>query len=181
MGPYKSVELMVDCYAAIVPQGTPIILAKGTSVEITQSRGGQVTAVAGGHMVRISAEDAKAALGAAYVEPETIDLPEGAGLKDWAWALMRTCYDPEISVNIVDLGLIYDCEETEVEPGVFRLHVMMTLTAPGCGMGPLMIEDIKQKLMGLDQVKDVQVELVFDPPWDQSRMSEAARLELGLL
>ena len=181
MKPNKTVTLLADCHAAIVPAGTPILLTEGMEVSITQSLGGQVTVLVGGNLARIGEADAQAVLGDAYEPPEAIDLPKEAPIIDWAWALMRTCYDPEISVNIVDLGLIYGCEVTAINPGQSRIHVVMTLTAPGCGMGPVIIEDVKRKLMGIDGVSDVVVELVFDPPWHQGLLSEVARLELGLM
>ena len=181
MKPHKTVALLGDCHAAMVPVGTPILLTEGMEVAITQSLGGQVTVLVGGNLARIAGEDAKRVLGEAYQAPEEVSLPEGASITDWAWAMMATCYDPEISVNIVELGLIYGCEATEFESGRFRVHVCMTLTAPGCGMGPVIVEDVKQKIMQIDQVYDVVVELVFDPPWHQGLMGEVARLELGLI
>ena len=94
---------------------------------------------------------------------------------------MRSCYDPEIPVNIVDLGLIYDCHISPLNPGNHRVEVKMTLTAPGCGMGPMLAQDVQSKLLGLEGVDDVAVELVWDPPWNQGMMTEAAKLQLGLM
>jgi probable FeS assembly SUF system protein SufT len=97
------------------------------------------------------------------------------------WNQLKTCYDPEIPVNIVDLGLIYDCHLNELAPSSYRVDVKMTLTAPGCGMGPMLAQDVQNKLLGLEGVDDVAVELVWDPPWNQVMMTEAAKLQLGLL
>ena len=94
---------------------------------------------------------------------------------------LRNCYDPEIPVNIVDLGLIYDCHLEPMGSASYRVDVKMTLTAPGCGMGPMLAQDVQNKLLGLEAVDDVAVELVWDPPWNQAMMSEAAKLQLGLL
>ena len=97
------------------------------------------------------------------------------------WNQLRTCYDPEIPVNIVDLGLIYDCHIAPLNAGSYKVDVKMTLTAPGCGMGPMLAQDVQNKLLGLEAVDDVAVELVWDPPWNQGMMTEAAKLQLGLV
>jgi probable FeS assembly SUF system protein SufT len=103
-------------------------------------------------------------------------------LEKEVWNQLRSCYDPEIPVNIVDLGLIYDCHLTPMDaPGTHKVDVKMTLTAPGCGMGPVLAQDVQSKLLGLEGVNDVAVELVWDPPWNQGMMTEAAKLQLGLL
>ena len=97
------------------------------------------------------------------------------------WDAMKTCYDPEIPVNIVDLGLIYSCEFNIMDNNSTLVEIKMTLTAPGCGMGPVIADEVKQKVNGVPGVGDVKLELVWDPPWDQSMISEAARLQMGLL
>ena len=102
-------------------------------------------------------------------------------LEKEVWNQLRSCYDPEIPVNIVDLGLIYDCHLSSLNPGAFKADVKMTLTAPGCGMGPMLAQDVQNKLLSLEGVDDVSVELVWDPPWNQGMMTEAAKLQLGLL
>ena len=103
--------------------------------------------------------------------------------KDMVWALLKTCYDPEIPVSIVELGLIYAVNMLHMndDDSEIRAHVVMTLTAPGCGMGPVLVEEIKQKLQAIDGIEDVVVELVFDPPWTQDMMADAAKLALGIL
>lgn len=187
--PNNIVTLVQDCDALLIPSGQPVYVPKGSQVIITQALGGSYTAMVNGNLVRI-AEDQVACLGeyaghgtggadAALVEEQ---LPEGTPVEQ-AWALMKTCYDPEIPVNIVDLGLVYDCDLCPIDDESTRLRaaVTMTLTAPGCGMGPVIMAEVKRKIERIPEVEDVQVELVFDPPWAQSMMSEAARLQLNLL
>jgi probable FeS assembly SUF system protein SufT len=175
----ETVTLEKDCEGHLVPVGTPVQLKAGQEVQVTQSLGGNVTVNVNGNLVQIPAPEAHA-LGDAYRwEPpeEASDAP----LKEQVWEMLRTCYDPEIPVNIVDLGLVYDCRIATLLDGRTRVDVQMTLTAPGCGMGPLMAEDVKKKLLTLDGVDEAGVELVFDPPWGRDMMTEAAQLELGLL
>jgi probable FeS assembly SUF system protein SufT len=151
------------------------MLSQGTRVRITQALGGSYTvATERGYLFRIEAQDADA-LGKA--PGETVSVPEDASLEERIWARLRTCYDPEIPINVVDLGLIYSCEI--VEEGR-RVEIKMTLTAPGCGMGPVLAQDVRQRIEALPEVEEADVEVVFDPPWNQNMMSEAARLELGL-
>lgn len=176
----EPVPLVKDCYATVIPSGLPILLLAGSMVEIIQDLGGTYTVQYEGQWVRIAAQDADS-LGPEYVKPgvETT-WDEGTSLEQKVWSILQTCYDPEIPVNIVDLGLIYNCDLHEIDSG-YRVHIMMTLTAPGCGMGPVLMEEIKQKIHSLPEVFDVQLEWVFDPPWTQDRMSDEAKLKLGLL
>lgn len=176
----EPVALVRDCYATVIPSGLPILLIAGSKVEIVQDLGGTYTVQYEGQWVRIAAQDA-AALGEEYIKPgvETT-WHAGTTLEQKVWSLLQTCYDPEIPVDIVELGLIYGCNLHAIDTGT-RVHIMMTLTAPGCGMGPVLMEDVKQKLYSLPEVVDVQLEWVFDPPWTQDRMSDAAKLKLGLL
>ncbi len=164
-----------ECRAVGIPEGTPAILSSGTRVRITQSLGGSYTVVTDrGYLFRIEAGDADA-LGK---EPgEALAVPAEASLEERIWAGLRTCYDPEIPINIVDLGLIYSCE---IQEEGRRVEIKMTLTAPGCGMGPILAQDVQQRIESLPEVERTDVEVVFDPPWDKNMMSEAARLELGL-
>jgi probable FeS assembly SUF system protein SufT len=115
--------------------------------------------------------------------PQPLELPEGAGDADvevLAWQQLRTCFDPEIPINVVELGLVYACEIQRADDGSRRIEVKMTLTAPGCGMGEVLVEDVRSKLELIPTVSDADVELVFDPPWNQGMMSEVARLETGM-
>lgn len=173
----KIVIIRRDVHALLVPSGAAVLLHEGTEVVITQSLGNSYTVKVYDNLARIDAKDADA-IGQKVHDP-LADLPEDASLKDKMWALLYTVYDPEIPVNIVDLGLIYRCELVEKQ-GCMHIEVDMTLTAPGCGMGPVIAGDVKEKLLALPTVEQVDVEIVFDPPWDQSRMSDVAKLELGV-
>jgi len=171
-----------DVEAAIVPVGTKVTLQKGEQAYVTQSLGGNYTVVVNGNMFRIEGADSDA-LG---IEREAKKTGTGApvtaeALEKQVWEQLKTCYDPEIPVNIVDLGLIYDCHLSPISPGSYRVDVKMTLTAPGCGMGPTLAQDVQNRLLSLEGIDDVAVELVWDPPWNQGMMTEAAKLQLGLL
>lgn len=171
-----------DVEAAIVPVGTKVTLQKGEQAYVTQSLGGNYTVVVNGNMFRIEGTDSDA-LG---IERETKKTGTGdpvtaEALEKQVWEQLKTCYDPEIPVNIVDLGLIYDCHLSPINPGSYRVDVKMTLTAPGCGMGPTLAQDVQNRLLSLEGIDDVAVELVWDPPWNQGMMTEAAKLQLGLL
>jgi probable FeS assembly SUF system protein SufT len=176
------VTIARDVEAAIIPAGSRVTLLKGEKAFITQSLGGSYTVVVNGNMFRIEGTDADA-LG---LQPEVKPVSAGAPvsqeqLEKEVWNQLRSCYDPEIPVNIVDLGLIYDCHLSPLTPSSFRVEVKMTLTAPGCGMGPMLAQDVQNRVLGLEGVDDVAVELVWDPPWNQAMMTEAAKLQLGLL
>jgi probable FeS assembly SUF system protein SufT len=181
----NSVSLVRDVDASVIPVGTRVTLQKGEQAYITQSLGGSYTVVVNGNMFRIEGKDADA-LGFENVVKSVTDTSAPATLEHVekeVWNQLRSCYDPEIPVNIVDLGLIYDCQ---VEPLVsgsnsFRANVKMTLTAPGCGMGPVLQQDVQNKLLSIESVDDVTVELVWEPQWNQGMMTEAARLQLGLM
>ena len=183
MNANEAKTLTRDVEAAVVPVGTKVTLQKGEQAYITQSLGGTYTVVVNGNMFRIESKDADAlgfaapakAAGAAAgpVTPEA--------LEKQVWEALKTCYDPEIPVNIVDLGLIYDCHLTPVGENNFKADVKMTLTAPGCGMGPALAQDVQNKLLNLEPIDEANVELVWDPPWNQSMMTEAAKLQLGLM
>jgi len=214
------VILKRDVEAAIIPVGSKVTLQKDEQAYITQSLGGSYTVIVNGNMFRIEGKDADA-LG---IEAETKKAGSGGTasqeeLEKEIWNQLRSCYDPEIPVNIVDLGLIYDCHLSPMPesssnvvagastdsaqgapaaqaqegtgalphgrgsdgPSSYRVDVKMTLTAPGCGMGPMLAQDVQNRLLGLEGVDDVSVELVWDPPWNQAMMTEAAKLQLGLL
>jgi probable FeS assembly SUF system protein SufT len=182
-GNAEPVTLSRDVEASVVPIGTKVTLMKGESAHITQSLGGSYTVVVNGNMFRVEGKDADA-LGLEVIEkksggaagPVTQEFVEKE-----IWNQLRTCYDPEIPVNVVDLGLIYDCHIEPMAANSFKVGVKMTLTAPGCGMGPVLQQDVQNKLLSLEAVDDVNVELVWDPPWNQSMLSEAAKLQLGLM
>ena len=172
----QSVILRRDCPAIEIPAGTRTVLAAGTSVRVTQAMGTSYTVSAHGLLFRIDGEDADA-LGVAGPVTETHTPPTFS--ERMVWDQLKTVYDPEIPVNIVDLGLIYGCAIAEHEQGGKKIDVQMSLTAPGCGMSDVLKADVEAKLRRLPEVKEVKVEVVFDPPWNPGRMSEAAKLQLG--
>ena len=169
-----------DCTATMIPSGTKGKVIKGEHGIITQSLGGSYTVAVNGNLYRIEGEDADA-IGKETVKKVKEKLPDGHTVDEKAvWDAMRSCYDPEIPVNIVDLGLIYSCVFSETKEGMM-VEVSMTLTAPGCGMGPVIAQEVEQKVKSVPGVWDVMVIVVWDPPWGQDMMTEAARLQLGLL
>jgi probable FeS assembly SUF system protein SufT len=166
--------------ARLVPSGTEIMIPADTFVTITQSLGGTFTVAVNGNLARIEGQNADA-LGKAPLESR-FDTPEDGTINEnQIWEALRDCYDPEIPVNVVDLGLIYECRvENGTEDGN-RVYIKMTLTAAGCGMGPVITDDVKYKVEQVPNVDKVTVELTFDPPWDSSMLTDEARLELGML
>ena len=169
-----------DVEVAAIPYGDKLTLAAGTNVYITQALGGSYTAMTDhGYLVRIEGKDADA-IGETPMAPVSAEDAAGRSTKELAWEQLRSCYDPEIPVNIVDLGLVYKCETEPIEGGE-KVKVEFTLTAPGCGMGDFLRQDVEQKLLALPGVKEADVQVVLDPAWDQSMMSDAARLQLGLM
>jgi probable FeS assembly SUF system protein SufT len=174
-----------DVEASIVPIGTKVTLQKGEQAHITQSLGGTYTVIVNGNMFRIESKDADALGLEVVAAPVPTAAPGGPltqeQLEKKVWESLKTCYDPEIPVNIVDLGLIYDCHLTPIGPDNYKADVKMTLTAPGCGMGPVLAQDVQNKLISLEPINEANVELVWDPPWNQGMMTEAAKLQLGLM
>ncbi len=176
------ITLARDVEAAMIPIGSKVTLQKGEQAYLTQSLGGSYTVIVNGNLFRIEGKDADALGLEPTAKPATTGVPVSPEqLEKEVWGQLRTCYDPEIPVNIVDLGLIYDCHLSPLNGSSFKVEVKMTLTAPGCGMGPMLAQDVQNKLLGLEGVDDVAVELVWDPPWNQAMMTEAARLQLGLM
>ena len=172
-----------DCEAILIPDGMAIDVPEGSVVFITQALGGNYTVNLNGNLAQIGAKDADA-LGFDVPEEAQIKepaiLPDGSFNEDLVWAQMRTCYDPEIPINVVELGLIYDCKISKTSDDEHRVDILMTLTAPGCGMGEFLAADVRSKVATIPTVTEVEVELAFDPPWSMEMMSEAARLEAGL-
>jgi probable FeS assembly SUF system protein SufT len=170
-----------DCDATIVPSGEAVTLPAGCMGFVTQALGGSFTVYIEGNLFRIAGADADA-IGK---EPlQTPEVPPDATQKDieaLIWRQLKTCYDPEIPINIVDLGLIYECRLETAGQNERVVRVQMTLTAPGCGMGEILMEDVREKIEIIPTIARAEVELVFDPPWNQTMMSEEARLEVGLL
>jgi probable FeS assembly SUF system protein SufT len=177
MTPRELSELKRDCVAIEIPSGRPHPLPAGTRVRVMQNLGDSYTVMSDlGHMLRIDAKDADA-LG--VTPTQAVKASVGEFSEKLVWDQLKTIYDPEIPVNIVDLGLIYSCDITHAEDR-YKIDVKMTLTAPGCGMADVLRVDVERKLAKLPQVKEVHAELVFDPPWQPSRMSEATKLQVGL-
>jgi probable FeS assembly SUF system protein SufT len=176
----EPVIIMHDVEAVMVPSGQSITLKMGLAGYITQALGGSFTIYVEGNLYRLSGEQADA-IGKEIVRPP--QLPPDAteeDVRELAWQQMRSCFDPEIPINIVDLGLVYECRVSAAEDQKRRIEVVMTLTAPGCGMGDVLVQDVREKLGAIPTVADVQVTLTFEPPWSQSMMSEAARLQTGM-
>ena len=173
-----SKTLSRDCEAIQIPEGTKVTLGKGAIVDITQTLGGTYTVRAGTMLCRIGAHDADA-LGFENAETEE-EISDGPADTESVTAVLKTCYDPEIPVNIVDLGLVYDTVVEPIEDGGCKVAVKMTLTAPGCGMGPSIAADAQQKILQLRDVEEASVEIVWDPPWHQSMINEEGRKILGL-
>lgn len=167
--------VQVEC----VPDGTPVELPAGTVAQVTQALGSNFTLLAGGQLVRLKGADADAIGRPVPTLPDAAHDP-AQDLQARIRQVLKTCYDPEIPVDIVELGLVYGCELTTMEGGGTRVEVQLTLTAPGCGMGEVLANEVADKLLALEGVDEVNVRLVLDPPWDRSRMSEAAQLALGL-
>ena len=176
------IELLRDCEAILIPEGSRITLKKGEMVLVTQALGGSVTVNINGNLARIPPQhlDAIGMEAEIQVKPDSSVSSDDRANEELVWAQLSTCYDPEIPINIVELGLIYRCEITELDNKQSRIDVDMTLTAPGCGMGPFLVDDVRTKLERIPNVSEVNVELVFDPPWGPEMMSEAARLQTGL-
>ena len=164
----------------MVPQGEEVTLPAGTAGYITQALGGSFTVFVDGSLFHIAGPDADAI---GKQRPEPLVLPEGAGdaeVEKLVWDQLRTCFDPEIPVNIVELGLVYDCDLGRNDDGERIVNIRMTLTAPGCGMGDILVQDVRDKVEQVPTIVEADVDLVFDPPWNQSMMSDAARLETGI-
>lgn len=176
----KPIKLQEDCQAALVPSGEKIVLPAGSQIWITQALGGSYTVMTDhGHVARIDGEVGERLgfpPGGDVGERRDASIAGNSPLEKQVWAKLRTCFDPEIPVNIVDLGLIYDVEVSDT-----KVAVKMTLTAPGCGMGGMIAADAQQKILALDGVDEATVDLVWDPPWNPSMIAEEAKQRLGIV
>lgn len=183
--PKGPIDLKRDCPAVQIPSGAPLILPAGTRVTVTQALGGTFTVITGfGQMVRIDGRDADA-MGMTSAAPVPNAAPAQTPkseeeLRARIAAELKTVYDPEVPVNVVDLGLIFDTKVTSAGPERWRVEVKMGLTAPGCGMGDVLRADARRRIEALPGVDEAEVQIVLDPPWDKSMMSDAARLQLGM-
>ncbi|MCH8474229.1 MAG: putative Fe-S cluster assembly protein SufT [Opitutales bacterium] len=182
----KEIELLRDCPSTIIPAGDPMTLPKGKKVFVSQALGGTVTVRAEGGLFRIAGKDLDALgedVAAELAEEPEAESPEATGpvSEGQVWDAMKTCFDPEIPINIVDLGLIYDLRLDEGETGgKKKVSVKMTLTAQGCGMGPVIAEDAKTKIEALPGVEAATVDIVWDPVWNPQMISEEGRKKLGI-
>ena len=173
------IKIARECKGILIPSGDNIILKKGTLVKITQSLGGYFTLYVNGNLIKLSGTDADAI--GKKIEEKNITQKIDKFNENAIWDVLKTCFDPEIPVNIVDLGLIYNLNYKKINSKKYYINIQMTLTAPGCGMGPAIAKDVEDKLMLLPNVDYVLVELVWDPPWSQDMMTDEAKLELGML
>ena len=175
--PNEAIRLLRDVDANMVPSGDEVKLVAGNLVRVTQALGGNYTILINGNMVQISAKNADA-LGFEVLKISESDAPKG-NLEHQIWDQLKTCYDPEIPINIVELGLIYGLDISDTDEGK-NVNIKMTLTAPGCGMGGVISDEVERKVKGIESIEDVLVELVWEPQWNRDMMSEAAQLELGM-
>jgi len=175
--PNEAIRLLRDVDANMVPSGDEVKLVAGNLVRVTQALGGNYTILINGNMVQISAENADA-LGFEVLKISESDAPKG-NLEHQIWDQLKTCYDPEIPINIVELGLIYGLDISDTDEGK-NVNIKMTLTAPGCGMGPMIAGEVERKVQAIEGVEKVLVDLVWEPQWNRDMMSEAAQLELGM-
>lgn len=170
-----------DCAAVLVPQGEKVTLPAGSVGYITQALGGSFTVFVEGNLFRIAGEDADALGKDPPIALQLEDDTDDDAVEVLVWKQLRTCFDPEIPVNVVELGLVYDCDIERMDDGSRKVNIKMTLTAPACGMGDILVEDVRTKVERVPTVSEADVDLIFDPPWNQSMMSDAARLETGML
>jgi len=177
----EHVTLSRDCEAVVIPAGDKVTLLAGMTGFMTQALGGSFTVYVDGNLFRIAGNDGDAIGKEPLSGPDLPDDASEAEIEAAVWQQLRTCYDPEIPINIVELGLVYECKVERAANGEREVKIKMTLTAPGCGMGEILAQDVREKVGMIPTVARADVELVFDPPWNQSMMSEEARLEAGLL
>jgi probable FeS assembly SUF system protein SufT len=177
---HESVTLTRDVIGILIPAGTKVELPEGAQAVITQALGGSFTIQVEGHLFRLDGKDADSIGKTVTQTVQVADNASDTELEQAVWEQLKTCYDPEIPVNIVELGLVYECRVESLADGKRTAHVRMTLTAPGCGMGDILVNDIKAKVGELPTITDTDVQLVFDPPWTQDMMSEAAKLATGM-
>lgn len=176
----ETVVLRRDVVAILIPAGTKVELPEGASATITQALGGSFTVQVQGHLFRVDGKDADALGKPVLAGPQVSADASDEDVEQAVWSQLKTCYDPEIPIDIVELGLVYECRVEKLDDGRRKAVVRMTLTAPGCGMGDILVNDVKTKLMQVPTVSEADVELTFDPPWSRERMSEAAQLQVGM-
>jgi probable FeS assembly SUF system protein SufT len=176
----ETVSLKRDCIAVTVPTGHQVLIPEDSEADIVQSLGGSFTIRIHGRLFRVDGKDADALGKDPLPKPELAENASDADVEKLVWEQLKTCYDPEIPIDIVELGLVYSCSVHSQESGRRRVDIEMTLTAPGCGMGDVLAMDIERKLLEVPTVAEASVEVVFDPPWNASMMSDSARLATGM-
>ncbi|MEN8259473.1 MAG: putative Fe-S cluster assembly protein SufT [Pseudomonadota bacterium] len=182
MNERETIVLQRDVNVILIPDGTHATLKKGEFVTLHQALGTNYTVVTeNGYMVRIASADSDALGKDPHMLKTLVSETDPEAVEQNVWEVLKTVYDPEIPVNIVDLGLVYHCDVKPVAEGKNHVNIMMTLTAPGCGMGPILQSDVEKGVKSLPGVESVNVEIVLDPPWSQDMMSEVARIQLGLI
>lgn len=177
----EQTTLSRDVIGTLIPQGTKVELPEGAQALITQALGGSFTVQVEGHLFRLEGKDADAIGKVASELPKLPDNPSDADLEKAVWEQLKTCYDPEIPINIVELGLIYECRVDVLADSNRKASIKMTLTAPGCGMGDILVSDVREKVLKVPKITEADVQLVFDPPWTREMMSEEAKLQTGML
>lgn len=175
----STVEVLKDVEATLIPSGDKVTVKAGTMVHVTQALGDAYTIYVNGNLVRVAGKHGDA-LGLVILESPDINAQDGT-VEDKIKIQLQTCFDPEIPVNVLDLGLIYNTNVLPLGMNDYSVEIVMTLTAPGCGMGPVLVSEIEEKVKQINGVEQVKVELVFDPPWDRDMMTDEAKLQLGLL
>jgi probable FeS assembly SUF system protein SufT len=170
-----------DCEVVLIPQGDNLSLPAGTVGYITQALGGSFTVFVEGNLFRVAGENADAIGKPAPKQLELADTEDDDAVEKLVWSQLRTCFDPEIPINVVELGLIYDCQIERLADGQRKVNIQMTLTAPACGMGDILVEDVRSKVERVPTVLEADVDLVFEPPWGRHMMSDLALLETGMM
>jgi probable FeS assembly SUF system protein SufT len=179
--PQETVTLARDVIGVLIPAGTRVELPEGAQATITQALGGSFTILVEGHLFHIEGKDADALGRQAAKGPDVSADASDEELEKAVIAQLKTCYDPEIPIDIVELGLVYDAHLENLPDGSRKSVIRMTLTAPGCGMGDILVNDARSKVLEIPGISEADVQLVFDPPWTQERMSESAKLALGMI
>ncbi len=181
MNAFERITLQRDVVGTLIPAGTKVELPEGASARVTQALGGSYTVEVEGHLFRIEGKDGDAISQEAAAAPTLAADASEDEIEKAVWTQLATCYDPEIPINIVELGLIYECKLEAIDDGGKRARIRMTLTAPGCGMGEVLVSDVRAKALTVPGVREADVELTFDPPWTRDMMSEAAQLQAGFI
>lgn len=177
----EPVQFQRNCQVVMIPSGDPVEIPEGTMGYITQALGGSFTVFIEGNLFRVAGIDADALDKEIVPPPKLPDNATDDDVNELITRQLKTCYDPEIPVDLLELGLIYEKSIHHLDNGNRKIVVRMTLTAPGCGMGDILVDDVRSKLLLIPTIEEIDVQLVFDPPWNQEMMSDIAKLETGML